>query len=162
MDAERRQPPATLDQRSTDERRSLAREELLALRVRESRIRLDVIDGHRLAPAARVDDGLAEWGERASTGERRDPVGIGPADDELVAIDMRVVDAAGVEMLPDQANRDFQDFDRFLQRPQLLVEPDQEMPLGGHLLATILVVFDPGAFRAGSALRARVDCEYPG
>ena len=62
------------------------------------------------------------------------PVGIGPADDELVAIDVRVVDAAGVEMFPDQADRDFLDRDRVLQRSQLLVERDQEMPLGGHTL----------------------------
>ncbi len=139
MDAECRKPSTTLDQRRADERRSLAREELLALRVRESRIRLDVIDGHRLATAARVDDGLAESGDRASTGERRDPVGIGPADDELVAIDVRVVDAAGVEMLPDQADGDFLDLDRVLQRSQLLVERDQEMPLDGHTLRPILV-----------------------
>ena len=60
MDAECRKPSTILDQRRADERRSLACEELLALRVRESRIRIDVIDGHRLATAARVDDGLAE------------------------------------------------------------------------------------------------------
>ena len=72
VDAECRKPSTILDQRRADERRSLAREELLALRVRESRIRIDVIDGHRLATAARVDDGLAESGDRASTGERRD------------------------------------------------------------------------------------------
>ena len=132
VDAECREPSTILDQRRADERRSLACEELLALRVRESRIRVDVIDDHRLATAARVDDGLAESGDRASTGERRDAVGIGPADDELVAIDVRVVDAAGVEMFPDQADGDFLDLDRVLQGSQLLVERDQEMPLGGH------------------------------
>ena len=144
VDGECRKPSTILDQRRADERRSLASEELLALRVRESRIRIDVIDGHRLATAARVDDGLAESGDRASTGERRDPVGIGPADDELVAIDVRVVDAAGVEMLPDQADGDFLDLDRVLQGPQLLVERDQELPLGGHTLEPILVRLRPG------------------
>ena len=127
-----REPSTILDQRRADERRSLAGQQLLALRVRESRIGVDVVDHHRLATAARVDDGLAESCDRAATGGRRDPVGIGPADDELVAIDMRVVDAAGVEMLPDQADRDFLDRDRVLQGPQLLVERDQEMPLDGH------------------------------
>ena len=139
VDGECRQPSAILDQRRADERRSLAGEELLALRVRESRIRIDVIDGHRLAAAARAEDGRAEPGDRASTGERRDPVGIGPADDELAAIDVRVVDAAGVEMFPDQADGDVLDLDRVLQGSQLLVERDQEMPLDGHRLRPILV-----------------------
>ena len=111
-----REPSAILDQGCADEGGSLAREQLLALRSRESRIRVDVVDGHRLAATARVDDGLAESCDRASTGKRRDAVGIGSADDELVAIDVRVVDAAGVEMLPDQAERGFLDRDRALQR----------------------------------------------
>ena len=64
---------------------------------------------------------------RASTGEWRDAVGMRPADDELVAIDVRVVDAAGVEMFPDQADGDVLDLDRVLQGAQLLVERDQEI-----------------------------------
>jgi hypothetical protein len=95
-----------------DERRDLAREELLALRVRESRFRFDIIDDHSLATAARADHSVTEPGDRTSTGERRDPVGIGPADHELVAVDVGVVDAAGVEMFPDQADSDFLNRDR--------------------------------------------------
>ena len=116
VDAERPEPAAAFDQRRADERRSLTREQLIAIRGRESRIGADVVDDHRLATAARVDDRLAEPADRAPTGERLDPVDIGPADDELLAIDVRVVDAAGVEMLPDQADGDFLDLDRVLQR----------------------------------------------
>jgi hypothetical protein len=72
---------------------------------------------------------------------RRGHVDSVPADDELVAIDVRVVDAAGVEMFPDQADRDFLDRDRVREGPQLLVERDQEMPLDGHTSQPILVVF---------------------
>ena len=94
-----------------------------------------------------VDDGVAEAGDRASTGKWRDAVGIGPADDELVAIDVCVIDAAGVEMFPDQADGDFLDLDRVLQRAQLLVERDQELPLDGHGLGGA----DSSRFRCTSA-----------
>src|SRR4029077_1223021 len=76
VDAESRKPSTTLDQWNADERRRVASEELPALRVRESRIPIDVIDGHCLPTAAGVDDRVAKSGDRASTGERRDPVGI--------------------------------------------------------------------------------------
>ena len=137
VDAERPEPSAVLDQRRADERRGVTGQQLLALRGREPRIRTDVVDRHRLAAAAGVDDGRAESGERASTGRGRDAVGIGPADDERVAIDVRIVDAAGVEMFPEQADRDVLDRDRVLQRSQLLVERDQEIPLGSHGLILV-------------------------
>ena len=75
----------------------------------------------------------AESGDRASTGGWRDAVGIGPADDELVAIDVCVVDAAGVEMFADRGGRRASWISTgSFSGPQLLVERDQELPLGGH------------------------------
>ena len=59
VDGERGKPSAILDQRRADQRCSLASEQLGALRVRESRIRIDVVDRHRLATAAGVDEGRA-------------------------------------------------------------------------------------------------------
>ena len=150
VDGERPKPSAALDERRTDERRCLPREQLLALRGRESRIRGDVVDGHRLAAAARVDDGPAHPGERASTGKRRDPVGVGPVDDKLVTIDVREVNAAGVEMFPDQADGDVLALGRVLDGAQLLVEADQELPLDGHAVGSILAAF---AGRPGTPVR---------
>ena len=141
VDAECCNPSTILDQRRADKRGSVAREQLLALRVRESRICFDAIDCHGLATAPRVDDGLAEATDRASPGERRDPVRIGPIDDELVSVDVGEVDAAGVEMFADETDGDFLNRDGILERSQVLVERDQEVPLGGHSRRSILVVF---------------------
>ena len=107
---------------------------MLALRVREPWIRIDVVHDHRFAAAARLNDHAAVSGDRAPTGERLDTVCIGPADDELVAVNLRVMDAAGVEVLPEQADGDFLHHDWVLQASQLFVERDQELPLDGHSL----------------------------
>ena len=136
VDPETREPSTILDQRRPDEGGRLARKQLLALSIRKSRVGGDVVDDHRLAATARVDGGLAESRDRPSIGKRRDSVTIGLVDDELVAVDVRVVDPAGMEMLPDQTNRGFLDRDRVFQRSQLLVESDQKLPLGGHGVAT--------------------------
>jgi len=132
VDAEGPKPSTTFDERRANERHSLAGQQLVALRVGESRIGVDVIDHHGLATAAPVDDRLAESCDRAATRRRQAPVGIGPNDHELVAIDIRVVHATGVEMLSEQADGDFLDLDRVLQGAQPLGERDQEMPRDGH------------------------------
>jgi hypothetical protein len=67
-----------------------------------------------------------------STVERRDAVHERPADDELVAVHVRVVDAVRVKMLAEQTHRDVLDFDGISERAKPLVERDQELPLGGH------------------------------
>ena len=147
VDGERPEPSAALDERRADERRRLGREQLLALRGRESRIRVDVVDGHRLAAAACVDDGAAHPGDRAPARKRGHAVGIGPGDDEFVAIDVREMNAVGVEVLPDQADGDVLDLGRVLDGAQLLVERDQELPLDRHAVGSILAAFAglPGA-----------------
>ena len=137
IDAERREPLPVLDQRHANERCNLEPDELLALLVRESRVCGDVIDGDRLAPAARVNDGVAEEGDGRSAREGRHAVKIGPADDEVIAIDPREGDAARTEMLTNQVDRNLLDLDRVRQRAQLLVERDQELPLGGHIGRTL-------------------------
>ena len=53
-------------------------------------------------------------------------------DDEFLAIDVRVIDAAGMEMLPEQTDGDLLDIVRGPQRAQLLVEPDEEIPFRGR------------------------------
>ena len=130
MDAEGRQPSAVLDQRYANERRDVVRQKPLALLVRETRVRLEVIDDHRLAFPAGLDDGLAEHRERRSNGQRCDAVGVVTTDDELVALDHRIVDAARAKMLAEQPDGGFFDGDRIPQRPELLVESDQKLPLG--------------------------------
>ena len=145
VDPEAREPSTILDQRRPDEGGRVARKQLFALSIGESRIGGDIVDDQRLAATARVDRGPAEARDRPSTGKRRDSVAIGLVDDELVAVDVRVVHPAGLEMLPDQTNRGFLDRDRVFQRSQLLVESDQELPLGGHGVATFSVVIAAGA-----------------
>ena len=106
VDAERRDPDTALDQRRTNERRRVGREQRFALPVQQPRISSHVIDDDRLTPTARIDDGVAETGERASAGERRDAVNIRLADDRLVAIDMGVTaDTARLQMCANQGNR---------------------------------------------------------
>ena len=58
VDPEAREPATIFNQRRPDEGGGLARKQLLALRIRESRVRADVIDDHGLAATARVDGGL--------------------------------------------------------------------------------------------------------
>ena len=132
MDGEGRDPPTVFDQRRTDERRDLAREELRTLSVREPWVHVDVADHDRLAPPARLDDGVAEAGDGNSIGEWWDVAYIGPPDDELVVLDVRVIDAARLEMLTDQPDGDLLDLDRIPQVTQALVQRDQKLPLGGH------------------------------
>jgi hypothetical protein len=112
MDAQRADPSAIFDQRHVDQPGNLMREKLLALGIGESRIRLHVVDGDTLAAAAGINDGFAEYRQRPTSGKGRWTVGIGPADDELVSVDVRVIDATRAEMLSDGADGDVLDFNR--------------------------------------------------
>ena len=47
-------------------------------------------------------------------------------------VDVRVIDAARLEMLTDQPDGDLLDLDRIPQGTQPLVQRDQKLPLGGH------------------------------
>ena len=102
VDAERREPLTFFDQRHLDERRDLGCEKLGTLSVREPWIRVNVADDDGLAAPARVDDGLAKACHGTATGEWRHAACIGAPDDELVALDLCVIDAARLEMLTDQ------------------------------------------------------------
>ena len=83
VDTEARKPATIFNQRRPDEGGGLARKQLLALRIRESRVRADVIDDDGLAATARVDGGLPESCDWTASGIRRHAVGKGTVDDEL-------------------------------------------------------------------------------
>ena len=132
VDAECCNPSTILDQRRADKRGSVACEQLLALGVRESRI-CSTLSTAMVSPRRQASTiGLAEAADRAAAGERRDPVRIGAIDDEIVSVDVGEVDAAGVEMFADETDSDFLNRNGIFQRPQVLVERDQEVPLRGH------------------------------
>jgi hypothetical protein len=132
VDAKSCHPFAIADERRADERGNAAGEELLALRGCQSRVETYVIDDNRLTATVCVDESASEEGKGTAAGQRRHSTAVGPADDELVAVDVRVVDPAGVEMLTEQPKGDFLDRQRVAQLSKILVEPDQELPLVGH------------------------------
>ena len=140
VDGKGRDPSTVLDQRRVDERRDVAGEELSTLIVREPWVRVDVGDHDSLATLARLDDGVTEAGDGTSIGEWRDGACIEPPDDELVPLDVRIIDAARLEMLTDQPDGDLLDLDRIPQGTQPLVQRDQKLPLGGHGEVGILVL----------------------
>jgi hypothetical protein len=132
VDDERGNPSTFFDQRHTDEGFGSIREELRTIRRREPRVGVDIGDDDRLTAEAFVGDGLAELRQVSATGERRDRPSVRLADDEFVALDLCVIDAARLEMLANQPHRGLLNLDRIPKRAQPLVQRNQKLPLGGH------------------------------
>ena len=132
LDAERREPLTFFDQWHLDERRGLGCEKLGTLSVRESWIRVKIADDNRLAAPARVGDVLSEVCYRSAAGRSLHRACRGAPDDELVALDHCVIDAARLEMLTDETGDDVLDLDGIPERAQTLVQCDQKLRLGGH------------------------------
>ena len=112
VDAELREPLTFFDQRHLDEGRDLGCEELGTLSVREPWISSKVADDDRLAAPALVGDVLSEACHRTATGRWLHAACMGAPDDELVALDLCVIDAARLEMLTDEADSDVLDLER--------------------------------------------------
>ena len=99
-----------------DERRDLAREELLTLGVREPCDRCEVSLTTTASPRRQASTTVCAEGaprdlDRLNGG---DAACIRPTDDELVALDLCVIDSARLEMLADQPDGGLLDFDRIL------------------------------------------------
>jgi len=94
-------PLTSFGQGHAKESRDPTRQELLALCFRESRVRADVADHHRLVATARVDNSLAEARHKIAIGEcSGGSDGIRPLDDKLVALDLCVMDSARLRCSP--------------------------------------------------------------
>ena len=104
----------------------------MTLAFRESWIDLYGINRDRLTATAGADDGRTVTSDWNAGREMRNAVDVRADNDEVVVVDVRVVNAIGVELFPNQANGSFLDLDCVFQWTQPLIERDQELPLCGH------------------------------
>ncbi len=132
VDGEGRQPQSFLVQHHGHERRDLVVEERRAFGVRESGVATNVVDGDRVTAPVCVEQCLAKNCDRPPADKRRYTLGIGPGDDELIAVDLRVEHAVDTKVLTEQARGHLLDLDRTPQRAEPVVERDEEPPLGGR------------------------------
>src|SRR4051794_9983117 len=101
LDGECCGPSAFFCHRHADERRDLAGDELRTLGVGEPRVRPHVGDHDRFATPGRLEDGPSEARQLSATVDGHAIACIRTRDDELVAFDPVVIDAARLEMLAD-------------------------------------------------------------